>query len=727
MRIHPVNSLCKAGGILQTLGSVSAFAREIHDLRSDAADPFLSPVQFLKGVGPHLATKIERVSGGTLVRDLLFTAPTGLVDWRVRSSIADAPLDEEVVVEVAVDAHYEPPRGRGAQVPYKVRVRDLTGFLTLVFYRGNVGWLEKQLPVGERRLLAGKIAWHRGERQMTHPDHIIDPAEGGLEGLEPIYPLTEGLSGRQMQRFVQAALPSIPRPAEWLDPSLLAREKWASFNEALRQLHAPKDPGDIAPQGQLRTRLAYDELFLRQAALRLRRAERRKESGALIENARAGLGDLVKGIRFTPTGAQMRALDDIGVDLGTAAPMHRLLQGDVGSGKTLVAALTAAVVVKSGWQVAVMAPTSILARQLHEVFSSILSHMGITCSLFLGSDGVVQRRTQRSALAAGEISIAIGTHALFQKDVAFQNLGLIVVDEQHRFGVADRARLATKGVEPHVLAMSATPIPRTLALAVHGDMDLSILDEKPPGRAPITTRLVGHSRIEEVIEGLDRALAADGRAYWVCPLVSDSETSDLAAAEARAEHLRSIFGSAVGLIHGQMPPARREAEMNRFRTGEIKLLVATVVIEVGVDVPEATIMVIEHAERYGLAQLHQLRGRVGRGGRPGSCVLLYTGPLSEAGELRLKTMRETDDGFRIAEVDYKLRGAGDVLGSRQSGFAAHRFVVPGVHDDLLMLADKDARMAVDVAADLQTPRGLAIREGLRLFGLDQRLARSETA
>jgi ATP-dependent DNA helicase RecG len=685
------------------------------------------PVQFMRGVGPHTAQRLARVSGGMLVRDLAFTAPTGAIDWSVRASIAQAPLDTEVVLDVIVEAHVPPPRGRATLIPYKVRVRDLTGYLSLAFFRGQPDWLNRQLPVESRRIVAGRVVWHRGERQMMHPDHIIDPEVESFGSIEPVYPLTEGLTGRQMLRLVRQAHAMLPPLPEWLDPSLLARQRWPAFAEALRRLHFPESAEDVRPDAPWRTRLAFDEMFLRQCALRLRRAARLGRQAPRVEASAQTLERLLATLPFVPTAAQRRAADEIAADMDAPAPMHRLLQGDVGSGKTLVAALACGMAAAGGLQVAVMAPTGLLAEQLHRVLAPLLGAWGHSAELLTGATTAAARKVQAQGLLDGSIAVAVGTHALFQKAVGFRRLGLVIIDEQHRFGVSDRAAIVAKGAEPHVLTMSATPIPRSLALAVHGDMELSVLDERPPGRALVTTRLVSSTRIAEVVARLDGALERGERAYWVCPLVSESDEADLAAAEARHAELVARFGDRVGLIHGQMPVRERDRAMDRFRAGETTLLVATVVIEVGVDVPEATIMVIEHAERYGLAQLHQLRGRVGRGGRPGACVLLYRGPLGETALRRLETLRDTADGFRIAEVDYRMRGAGDVLGLRQSGFPNFRFAVGGVHDALLETADRAARLAVDHAPELAGDQGRAILEGLRLFGYDERMGRGETA
>ncbi|MBL8560198.1 MAG: ATP-dependent DNA helicase RecG [Hyphomonadaceae bacterium] len=666
---------------------------------------------------------MAHVAGGPLARDFAFLAPTGAIDRRNKVSIADTTEGEIATIEAEVDAHI--PAYRSA--PYRIRLRDETGFLSVTYFRPRADMLKRMWPVGQKRLVSGKVQIHSGERQMLHPDHVVDPATGETPpDVEAVYPLTQGLSGRQAQRLIRESMKLLVDPDEWLDAATLSSRDWPSFASALRRLHEPKEPADVLPDAPYRTRLAYDELFLRQVALHLRREARRGTAGRAISSTGRLAEQILASIPFSPTGAQVRAHRDIAKDLAETSPMLRLLQGDVGSGKTLVAALAMARAAECGVQSALMAPTELLARQHGESVVPLLAAAGLEAVVLTGRDKGKDRARTLERLASGEIAAVIGTHALFQDEVIFKDLGLVVIDEQHRFGVSDRMKLVAKGGHPHVLVMSATPIPRTLALAVHGDMDVSVLDEKPPGRKQIQTRALPTSRMDDVIDAIARASSQGDRAYWVCPLIEESELSDLAAVEDRYEDLRAHFGDGVAVVHGKMSAAERDRAMERFKSGEAFVLVATTVIEVGVNVPEATIMVIEHAERFGLAQLHQLRGRIGRGDKPGSCLLLWRPPLSETAKERLDALRKTDDGFVIAELDYKMRGSGDILGVRQSGFPDFRFVHPDTHGDMLGAADREARLAIQRDPKLETPRGRAIAYAARLFGVDDGLGRARS-
>lgn len=686
--------------------------------------PLLRPPPWPRGMTRDAKALLAKVAGGETTRDLLFLAPTGAVDRRNRVAIADTHDGEIATIVVEVDAHIP---SHNAKSPYRVRLRDETGFLTATYFRPNMEMLRRMWPVGQSRIVSGKVETYSGERQMLHPDYVVDPTNGDAPpAVEPIYPLTAGLAGRTVQRAIKAALTVLPDLPEWQDPALIQTRGWPGFAAALRMLHAPDTPDAVAAHAPARMRLAFDELLARQCALRLRRAQRRKRPTRPLTGDGAKSSAMLAALPYAPTGAQARAFSDIDADFRAGRPMLRLLQGDVGAGKTLVAAWAMARAAEAGAQSVLMAPTEILARQHGHAILPLLAAAGVSAAVFTGRDKGAERARLLAGLRSGALSVAIGTHALFQDEVAFADLGFVVIDEQHRFGVADRMRLVSKGDEPHVLVMSATPIPRTLSLSVHGDMDLSILDEKPPGRKPIRTVAMPTDRMDDLIDSIAAAAARGERTYWVCPLIEESEQIDLAAATDRYEVLRERFGDAVVLMHGRMNAADRDACMERFKSGDASVMVATTVIEVGVDVPEATIMVIEHAERFGLAQLHQLRGRVGRGGRAGYCVLLWQAPLSEMAKERLDALRRTEDGFAIAELDYKMRGAGDLLGVRQSGFPPFRFVDSDHHGDFLFMADQDARRLIDADPHLQSPRGLAVRRLLALFGADEAagLARS---
>lgn len=683
----------------------------------------LAPARTPKGAKRDTLDLIAKVAGGRLVRDLVFLPPNSAIDRRLRVPIAETQDGDIATIEAEVDAHQPAYKN----LPHRIRLRDESGFLTVAYFRGNEEMLKRMWPVGQTRLVSGVIGMYDGVRQMLHPDHVVDPTKGEAPpAVEPVYPLTQGLSGRMLSRTILGGLDSVPEAPEWLEATTVKAHDWPDFRTALEHIHRPAAPEDVAPEAPFRTRLAYDELFARQCALRLRRVHRRKEPGRAVTGDGRFSAQILSSLPFSPTGAQQRSVSEIYADMAEPAPMLRLLQGDVGSGKTLVAALAMARAAEAGLQSAMMAPTDLLARQHGATLAPLLDAAGMSMTVLTGRDKAKDRRVILERLASGELSVVVGTHALFQDDVTFRDLGLIVIDEQHRFGVSDRMRMVAKGFAPHVLVMSATPIPRTLALSIHGDMDLSVLDEKPPGRQPIRTATMPTSRMAEVVEAIGEAADRGERAYWVCPLIEESEAVDLPAVLDRYEDLKGRFGKGVEIVHGRMAPTAREAAMDRFRTGDSFLMVATTVIEVGVNVPEATIMVIENAERFGLAQLHQLRGRVGRGDKQGSCVLLWKPPLGESSKTRLDALRRNDDGFAIAELDYSMRGAGDMLGTQQSGLPPFRLVSPEAHADMLGAADKEARLAIERDSELKTERGQAIRLALKLFGYAEaaELARS---
>lgn len=696
-------------------------------LRPSVLDALFAPARGLPGIGPKMAPMIERLLGTpeqpARIVDLLFHLPQGGVARRLMGSIAEAPPGEPVTLGVTVTGYRAPQPGAGRR-PFRVLVEDATGDITLVFFGMPQARVEKMLPLGSHRYITGRIDLWDGHRQMVHPARIVD--EAGLAAqptVEPIYGATEGLTSRAISKLAHAALERLPVLPEWLDPAWMAREGLPAFADALRAEHRPEvapppvpEGGGAPPRSPARRRLAYDELLASQLALALMRARNRRAPGRANAGDGALSGRIEAALPFGLTGAQRRAVAEIRGDLASDRRMLRLLQGDVGSGKTAVALLAMASAVEVGRQAALMAPTEILARQHFERLAPLAAPLRLR--LLTGRDKASERRATLAALAAGEVDIVVGTHALFQDSVVFSDLGVAVVDEQHRFGVHQRLALGAKGAAVDILVMTATPIPRTLALTCFGDMDVSVLDEKPAGRQPIATRLVSTDRLDEVVAGLGRALAAGDRVYWICPLVAESEFVDLAAAEERFGDLRHSFGDAVGLIHGKMPGPDKDAAMERFQRGETKILVSTTVVEVGVDVPEATIMVIEHAERFGLAQLHQLRGRVGRGAKASSCLLLYRGPLGQVSRARLEMMRETEDGFRIAEEDLRLRGEGEVLGTRQSGMAAFRLASLENDAELLQVARDDAQLVVQRDPALKSARGQALRVLLYLFERD---------
>jgi len=692
-------------------------------MRPSILDPLFGRVAALPGVGPKTAALFNRLLAkpGQEARlvDLLFSPPTSTLDRRIRPRLAEAPLDTMVLVKVRVAEHRR-PEGRYSKGPYKVLVEDESGDALLIFFLANAEWVERSLPIGSTRWVSGRLELYDGHRQIVHPDRILDEAGvARLPSVEAVYALTEGLQQRHVRSAVDRGLEKLPDLPEWQNSAVLAAHKLGGFAESLERLHRPQEPADIAPTSLARQRLALDELLAQQLALRLLRSKMRRPPGREHKSAGRLARAIEAALPFALTRAQRRALDDIHADLASDRRMLRLLQGDVGSGKTIVSALAMAEIVEAGRQAALMAPTEIVARQHYEKLAPLFRAQGVETVLLTGRAKSGERAALHAAVAAGDARIVIGTHALITGDLVFQDLGLAVVDEQHRFGVAQRLALGAKGEAADTLVMTATPIPRSLALTLFGDMDCSILDEKPPGRTPIKTRALPASRMEEVLEGLERSLARGARAYWVCPLVEENETLDLAAVEERFDALQQRFGSRVGLVHGRMKGPERDAAMEAFQQGRTQLLIATTVIEVGVDAPEATIMVIEHAERFGLAQLHQLRGRVGRGGHDSFCLLLYKGPLGAAAKERLKTIRETEDGFRIAEEDLRLRGEGEILGTRQSGLPAFRLAEIVAHARLLAVARDDAELFLRRDPELTSERGKALRVLLYLFERDE--------
>ena len=681
-------------------------------MRPQILNPLFTEVTALKGVGPALAKPLERL-GLSRVLDVAFHLPTGWIDRVPREDLDMADAGRTIAITLTAQS-YRSSAGRG---PTRAQATDAAGnYVSLVYFGGNSGWVKKLLPLGEPRRVSGRLEMYGQELQIVHPDYVLPLEEAGdTPEREAIYPLSDGMTARRMAQLAAQAVERAPDLAEWIEPGLLAKQGWPGWRAALTRIHA--DPSDAVA----RARLAYDELFANQLALTLVRASSRARKGRAL----VGDGRLRAMLRlpYVLTGAQSRSMAEIEGDLCQSQPMLRLLQGDVGSGKTLVALMALLVAVEAGAQGAFLAPTEILARQHYDSLRGLLSGLPVNIAVLTGRDKGRVREATLMGLADGSIDILIGTHAIFQEAVGYKDLGLVVVDEQHRFGVAQRMLLTEKGQQPpHLLAMTATPIPRTLTLALYGEMDVSRLDELPPGRTPIETRVLSEDRLADVVDALGRHLSGGGQAYWVCPLVEESEKTDLAAAEARAETLQARFGDKVGLVHGRMKPLEKDAVMTAFSSGQIGVLVATTVIEVGVDVPNATLIVIEAADRFGLAQLHQLRGRVGRGSGASNCLLIRGSALSETSRARLALMRETNDGFRIAEEDLRLRGAGELLGTRQSGEAQFRLATPELLNELLPTAHDDTRLLIDRDGGLSGARGQAARVALYLFERDAGVA-----
>jgi ATP-dependent DNA helicase RecG len=690
--------------------------------RPPALDPLFRSLRSIKGVGPQLGALLNRFfgsEGDAIALDVLMHMPVGIVDRRRMEGIAHTFVGHTATLRIHIDRHVAPPPRGNATKRHVVFAHDETGEIQLVYFGAQGNWVEKLLPVGEQRFVSGTIGFFNGEKQMTHPDYVVDVADFETMPLvEPVYPLTHGLTTKALTKLVRTILDSLPELPDWIAPARLEQFRWPSFREAMVKVHAPADPADSELWGLARMRLAYDEYLAGQLALLIVRSTLVAPRGI----ARSFTGEITSRVRaalpFDLTPGQQQAVDTIRDDLAKPLRMSRLLQGDVGAGKTVVALMSIAAVAESGAQSALMAPTELLAAQHFRTIQPLAEKAGLTAAMLSGKQPAAERRAILEAIASGAVDIIIGTHALFQGAVDFANLGFVVVDEQHRFGVSQRLALTDKGKHADLLVMTATPIPRTLVLTHFGDMDVSIIREKPRGRQPIDTAVLSISEYDRVIARLQARIAEGAQAFWVTPLVEESETLDVMSAEDRFAELRKVFGAQVALVHGRMSAAAKQEAMDRFQSNEVKILVATTVIEVGVDIPNATIMIIEHAERFGLAQLHQLRGRVGRGTQRSACLLLYKAPLSETAQARLETIKSTEDGFIIAERDLDLRGQGDILGTRQSGMPGYHLAVPDVHKHLLEYAHDDAKLILQENDGLVGDHGEAVRALLYLFRKD---------
>ena len=685
-------------------------------MRPEILFSLFSELSELKGVGPKLYEHFERLCGGRVL-DLVWHFPAGVMDRSWRPEVKDLVPGRVATLLLEVGKHAKPPR-RG--LPYRIECFDETGQLTLVFFHGQGKYLKAQLPEGGKRLISGKVEVYGDGFQMIHPDYILKPDEADqLPAIEPLYRLTQGLTQRVVLKTEKQALTKVPDLPEWLMKDVVGRQMWPKWKEAVLEAHAPVSVADVDLNAPARKRLAYDELLANQLTLHLVRLANRKGKGRAIKPDLENRGKILKLLPFSLTNDQNVALQEIEHDMAQGTAMLRLMQGDVGSGKTIVAFLAMLDAVGAGAQAALLAPTEILAIQHYNSLKNLAQKAGVKMSLLTGRHKGKKRIEILDGLAKGEVQILVGTHALFQEDVGYHDLGLVVVDEQHRFGVFQRLALARKGkIRPDILVMTATPIPRTLALTVYGDMDVTRIEEKPPGRKPVDTRVISLERLEDVETAIARALNKGERVFWVTPLVEEGEVLKLTAAEDRYKQLKEQFGDWVGLVHGRMKGPAKDKVMESFVNGEIKILVATTVIEVGVDVPDATVMVIENAEHFGLAQLHQLRGRVGRGEKNSYCLLLTGKKVSSTAKRRLAIMKETEDGFLIAEEDLKLRGAGEFLGTRQSGLPEFRVADIEAHGDLLEMARDDARLVLDKDPSLKSARGKNLRTLLYLFERD---------
>ncbi len=679
-------------------------------------DPLFRNLKVLSGVGARTLKSFERLVHGEKIFDLLTHKPIDLIDRSYTPVIAEAESGKIATLTVQIVTHAPPSR---RNLPYRITCKDDTGSLDLVFFRAGQDYMLKQYPIGNTVIVSGKIDLYREHPQIVHPDLMGTGGTQNIPLIEPVYPLTQGISHRVLLKTMQSALGFCPKLPEWLDAPYKKKQKWLDWKSAIEHLHAPQSQADLDPNNAIRERLAYDECLANQLTLALMRQRHKKQSGIAFQINGAYRQNMMKALPFSLTEAQVRSLKEIDADMGEKIRMMRLLQGDVGSGKTVIAALSMMNVLDSGMQAAFMAPTEILARQHYDLLKPLLESLGIRAICLTGRNKGKERNIITQQIKNGAAQIVIGTHSLFQDSIEFDNIGLAIIDEQHRFGVDQRLKLSNKGHGVDVLVMTATPIPRTLSLTAYGDLDVSILDEKPSGRQPIDTRLFSNEKIQDIITSIKGQVEKGSRVYWVCPLVEESDVLDVTAAEERFQILESTFGQKVGLIHGRMKSDEKDEIMQKFVEGSLSILVATTVIEVGINVPEATIMVIESAERFGLSQLHQLRGRVGRGSDKSYCFLLYKSPLSHTARERLSIIRQTENGFKISEKDLELRGSGDVLGTKQSGLPEFKFVDLATHGDLLATARKDAKFIIQTDEKLESPRGQALRILLYLFECDQ--------
>lgn len=698
-------------------------------MRPDLLTPLFGRVAAIPGIGEKTAKLFDKLLSNQRIQgsqariiDILFNLPINIIDRSQRVLISDAIIDTIVVIKVLVLEYKISQIKTNKQTPIRIIVKDDSGELDLLFFRANPEWLIKNLPTGSTRWISGKIEKYDRRLQIVHPDRMLDEeAFQKLPQVEPVYGLTQGLFPRYINKATEYALNKIPCLDEWYEVSVLSSIKLPNFHSALMSVHQPENIFGLSPQHPSRQRLALDELLAGQLALGLIRSKIKQVYREKRDISEYLSLKVINSLPYILTNSQKKVLNEIKQDLQSNNKMLRLVQGDVGSGKTIISLISMLYVIECGEQAAFMAPTEILARQHFENIKNILKDTNIKLELLTGKLTNVKKKEIIEKLAQGKIDLIIGTHAILQETIEFKSLGIAIIDEQHRFGVEQRLLLSNKGGTVDLLVMTATPIPRTLSLTMFGDMDISILDEKPINRSEIDTRVLPISRLEEIIEALHRAINQGSQIYWVCPLVEENDELDLSAAQDRLVYLHSIFGDIVGLIHGKMKNDEKDFAMTLFKTGKTKILVATTVIEVGVDVSTANIIVIEHAERFGLSQLHQLRGRVGRGNIKSSCILLYKGPLGEMAKSRLMMIRQTQDGFRIAEEDLKLRGEGEILGTKQAGLPSYKVANLNEHARLLAIAHDYSNLVLNKDPNLISRRGKALRILLYLFEKDDAL------
>lgn len=671
---------------------------------NSALDSLYKPLTVLQGIGPKYRALLTTLIKGDRLIDLAFHMPHSYVSRKVLTKLVHVPFDTPIIVKVTVEAHKPPRKYSG---PYEIITSDGTSYLSIVYFHAKGDYLEKLYPVGREVAIAGKVESFGGKKQMMHPDYVVPGAQlSTIPQIEPIYPLCNGITNKTIRMAIKGLRQFIPDPSEWIPRATIEANHWPRFQLALLGAHMLDTTID---HEKARERLAFDELYAHQISLRIARNQVKIDTAPRLPSPLPLVEKAVEALPFTLTEDQKEVLRDIYKDMKSGSPMRRLLQGDVGCGKTVVAFLAMLAITEANFQAAIMAPTDILARQHYAFMKPFEDLLGVKVALLTAREKGSHRKELFHDLATGKIDLIIGTHALFENDVIFGKLGVVIIDEQHRYGVEQRYKLLSKGEAPHLLVMTATPIPRTLHMAFYGDLDLSQIRHKPGQRKQIDTRVISLERLYQVINGLASQIEKGEQIYWICPLVAESEKLDLAAAEDRFTFLKGIFGHKVGLIHGRIDNTHKDEVLQAFKEGDIQILVSTTVVEVGIHVEQATTMIIEHAERFGLSQLHQLRGRVGRSDLASFCLLLYAPPLNPIAQRRLEVMRETNDGFVIAEEDLNLRGSGTILGRAQSG--AGDFRIAEFPQDFKLLSA--AHALVQEYAPTETPHDL-----LQLFQME---------
>lgn len=704
----------------------------------NSIDYFFQSLASIKGVGAKnlsfFAKLFRRKEDIPIYKDLIFHLPHTILKINKNPDLAKVEPGENIIIKTEVLYFEEVPLRSGIKKYYRIVTKADNRFLNLIFFNAKKAYLEQQLPIGSTKVICGKIEQYNGKLQITHPSHILpETSFTKTKDLQPIYPLTEGISNKFLSGIIARIIYEMPELEEWQDTEFKRQNNFLSLKKSLYEIHSPNNSTAHMSDSNYRRRLEYDELLANQLALAISRGKVAKQQGNIIDNERALIKALLKQLQFSLTEAQISALKEISTDLKSANKMFRLVQGDVGSGKTIVGLITLINVIESGYQSAFMAPTEILARQQYESLNQIISGNAILQEaikpvVIVGGLKQSEKAKIQLEISEGKYNLIFGTHALFQEKVSFKNLGAIVIDEQHRFGVTQRMQLAHKGDKTHILLMTATPIPRTLSMTIYGDMDVSIINEKPAGRKPIDTRIIPVSKTGNLVESLKQEVAQGSQIYWVCPAVEEkdkeffnNENRKLASAEERFKTLKKIFKDKVVLVHGKLKADKKNKAVEKFREGKASIMVATTVIEVGVNVPTANVIIIENAEMFGLSQLHQLRGRVGRGKKQSSCILLYGKTLSENGAERLKILRETEDGFKIAEEDMVLRGSGDLLGTKQSGMPDFKIATLPNNKDLLFAARDQVKIILNKDPSLKSEQGKNLRNLLYLFEYDNLL------